>query len=127
MKYIWIFLFVVFSFSANAELIRSQVAANRTAKLNVYSYYVPETCNSAALPKVSFVKKPEHGVVRFVQSRSALPKSAGKCAGKQTNDLIMYYSPDKDFRGTDKVVTKFRMYSAGRIISGGNTYEIEIK
>ncbi|MFS8183210.1 hypothetical protein SAMN05444141_112102 [Pseudovibrio denitrificans] len=127
MKYFLVFVFVMFSFSVNADIIRKQVAANRTAKLNVYSYYVPETCGSAELPKVSFVKKPEHGVVRFVQSRSALPSSAGKCAGKVTNDLIMYYSPDKDFRGTDKVVTKFRMYTSGRVISGGNTYEIEIK
>ncbi|SDR30398.1 hypothetical protein SAMN04515695_4293 [Pseudovibrio sp. Tun.PSC04-5.I4] len=127
MKCILIVMFALLSSNACADTLEKHVAANRTAKLDVYGYYIHESCTSSIPRKVSFVKKPEHGIIRFVQSRSAIARNAGKCAGKVTNELIMYYSPDKDYRGTDKVVTKFRMLSAGQTIYGGHTYEIDVQ
>ena len=126
MKFIILLLSFLFTTSAFAETIAIKTSANRETEIDYIGFFFKDSCTSAALPQIKFEKQPEHGTIRVRESKSPLPKSSGKCAGKVTNELYLYYKPQKGYRGKDLVKIKYYVRGSGKWISGNKTYKIQV-
>jgi hypothetical protein len=85
------------------------VPANRTSVISGFWVFGKQNCHHPGRLKNSVGRKPQHGkiVVKFEKRR--IPKEvSGTCAGRMSGVMLIYYTPDRGYRGKDAATVNFR-------------------
>ena len=100
-------LLILFPGAAYAESLSTTVSANRTSPIGGFSIYDKANCRHGGKVDYRVKKKPEHGKVSVQFHKTKLGKGAGKCAGRQASGMVVLYTPNRGYRGKDKVTVTF--------------------
>ena len=93
--------FVCMTGISYGKTFKLDVPAGKTTGLYYLWAYNRTTCYGAQYPKVR-LKQPDHGKLTHRKERVRIPK--GKpCAGKMAFRTVVFYTPDRGFRGKDIV------------------------
>lgn len=115
---------------ALSETIRRDVRANTKSGVGVHVTFNRSTCVTMALPDFKITSMPENGKVSFEKGQLKMDERAGNCAGRTTKGTVIYYTPNKGFRGTDTFKLSFQMpvYDGGSVRKHiSNKYIITVK
>lgn len=85
---------------AAAQTVDGVVKANRTSTIHYYAVFHPNTCAALEPPRLKVISV-GHGTVRGSIER--LEITEGRCKGFNVKGLVIYYTPDRGFRGRDRV------------------------
>ncbi len=101
-KLLYIFTLALFSTTnfAHSEAITGDVKGGQKTLIYNYSKYDPTRCSGMALPKLGTVKT-ENGKITTRISTQKLDK--GSCKGRVIKSLEVFYTPNRGFKGKDKV------------------------
>jgi len=133
LRYFVIFAFLLcacLSSAAHAESETVTVGANRTTALGGFFIYQKQNCYSGGKVDYKVTNKPDHGKVTIRYERHQLGKSAGKCEGRPAGAMVVRYTPDRGFRGKDKIVVSFyfdKFAGGGAPRSRTVTYTVTVK
>lgn len=87
------------------ESFTKDVRAGKTTGLYSFWAYNRTTCYGSAFPQVR-LKKPKHGKLIHRKDKARVPKGE-PCAGKLAYRAVVFYTPDRGFRGKDNVSFTF--------------------
>ena len=94
-------IFITMIEYSHAETFEIDVRAERTSGIYYFWSYNPTTCYGSPYPKIR-LKQPKHGKLTHRKEKARIPK--GKpCAGKISYRAVVYYKPDRGFRGKENV------------------------
>ena len=92
-----------FSSAAHAETINKTVSAGKTSYIYDLALKNSQACRGGAFPKVRLTQ-PSHG--KLISKRlKYIPPKGKPCAGNTFYYSVIYYTPNRGFRGKD--VAKF--------------------
>ncbi|AXS39575.1 hypothetical protein [Breoghania sp. L-A4] len=126
----FVFLSFLFSQAALAETYSRTVKPGRTSAVGGYSVVHSDTCLNGPLPRYRIKTAPEHGKVEFRKETWKFRNKSSRCDGKPVKGLVIYYTPNKGFRGKDsfKVENSRLRYSNGTLrVSTTSVYDITVK
>jgi len=98
--------------------------------LGGFFIYQKQNCYSGGKVDYKVTNKPDHGKVTIRYERHQLGKSAGKCEGRPAGAMVVRYTPDRGFRGKDKIVVSFyfdKFAGGGAPRSRTVTYTVTVK
>lgn len=122
-------LALVFALPALAET--RDVPANRSSVIAFYYTYINSTCAYGSKPRFRVSKQPDHGTISAKWQAYKMGKESRNCAGKPMRGMMIIYTPNKGFRGTD--VVKFSLSGsgiypgAGYSLSNGFKFDINVR
>jgi hypothetical protein len=93
-----------FGYSANAATFHVRTSAGHPVRVSNEVAW-DEKCNSQGTPQYTFTTKPAHGEIS-TRSEDKVIKTcevgACNCIGRHIAGAAIYYTPDKNFHGTDQ-------------------------
>lgn len=110
-------LALAFSMPANAE--DQTLPAGKTSHI-LYWYTYNDLCNYGSMPKFKITRQPEHGTVSAKWQATKMGTEARHCEGKYMKGMLVSYTPNKGYRGTD--VVKFALIGSG--LGPGTAYNL---
>ena len=116
--------------SALADQVSKTVAANRKSQVYAHAVYQKQTCLSGPIPNMKVGKKPQNGKVSFQKTTFKLSKQAGYCAGKSIKGTLIYYTPNRNFRGSDRFTVGYSYEAypgSSKRKYASTTYNITVK
>jgi hypothetical protein len=124
-------LLSVAAFAAQAQQTSNlTVPAGQTSTLLSVPFWDGK-CQFGGYPDILVQEQPSHGQVRAQRvSRLRVPANAGACAGKMVKGTVLYYTPNRGYRGRDRVsfsVYIFDNSSGRRKFVGGATTNITVR
>lgn len=114
--YCILLLFAIFPTAAFAENVT--VPANRTSPVTGFWVFGEQNCHHPGRLKHRVSKEPAHGKVTVKFDKRRIPEEVSKrCAGRTSGVMIVFYTPDRGYRGKDKgsVSFQFPKYQGGGI------------
>ena len=102
-------LLLLLTSAANAKDSAVTVNANRTTPINGFWVFAEANCHNPGRLKHHVDRKPEHGKVDVRFEMRAIPKEVSKrCAGRRGAAMVIYYTPDRGYRGKDSTTVSFQ-------------------
>ncbi|XYK80826.1 MAG: hypothetical protein ROO70_01030 [Labrenzia sp.] len=94
---------------AYSDTLKRTVPANKASLVGAQSV-TNYDCSAGQVPQLQLRIKPKHGKVTFKKHRYTLGENAGRCAGSSVVGMLVFYTPEKGFRGEDRFKVGFTMY-----------------
>lgn len=123
-------LIMSFTAQAFADRVERTVAKNRKTAVGAYSTYSRVNCDGGEVPQMRVRMKPKNGKISFAQHSWKMGEDTGRCAGKRVKGTVVYYTPNRGYRGEDKFSVGFTMfkYDEGATTKPvSDTYFIQVK
>jgi hypothetical protein len=124
-------VFAIATASASPVLAESlTIPANRSSNITFWHTYNAD-CSYGSKPSFKVTKSPEHGTVTARWQARKMDSDTRNCEGKPVKGMLVTYTPNKGYRGTD--VVKFNLSGsgidpgAGYSLSRSFRYDLTIK
>jgi hypothetical protein len=114
--------------TASAEEITAIVAAGKRSPIGTFGTYNTFTCTHSGESKATVAIRPQNGVIDVVGQFHTI--NAGRCGKINAFVNVVYFTPNKGFRGTDVGAVDFeyfRFAEAQYTTSQRATYKITVK
>ena len=92
------------------------VPANRTSAISGFWVFGEQNCHHPGRLKHHVGRNPQHGKIAVKFEKRRIPQEVSdKCAGRMSGVMVIYYTPDRGYRGKDNATVnlQFPEYQGG--------------
>ncbi|WP_068086037.1 hypothetical protein [Polycladidibacter stylochi] len=124
---LFVVVFLLLVQSVSAEEVEREVKRNQVGWLDSFVYYYKSSCSVSAFPVPKIKAEPENGEIIFQKRPMELTDKAGRCKGKKVKGMVVFYKPNKGFKGQDVVRVSYRIVHDGGVTYDYRKYVIDVK